>query len=241
MRYSIIGLALAAAAGASPASAAAVNLVQNGDFTDLTNGVGQITGHPTTAVGWTTSGYNFVFSSGTTGGLNSNGSSIRLWTADNGGASTWNGSAPVGNFVAMDGDYQTDKVSQSVSGLTEGEQYQVTFDYAFAQQKGYSGDTVQHINVSLGGQTQSTANYALPQHDFSGWFNGAFTFTANASTETLSFLAWGNRPVPPFALVSDVKLMAAPEPATWAMMLLGFAGLGFAGYRGARRGQSAIA
>jgi PEP-CTERM motif len=28
---------------------------------------------------------------------------------------------------------------------------------------------------------------------------------------------------------------AAPEPATWAMMLLGFAGLGFAGYRKAKR------
>jgi PEP-CTERM motif len=28
---------------------------------------------------------------------------------------------------------------------------------------------------------------------------------------------------------------AAPEPATWVMMLLGFAGLGFAGYRKAKR------
>ena len=27
---------------------------------------------------------------------------------------------------------------------------------------------------------------------------------------------------------------AAPEPSTWAMMLLGFAGLGFAGYRRAK-------
>jgi hypothetical protein len=26
----------------------------------------------------------------------------------------------------------------------------------------------------------------------------------------------------------------APEPSTWAMMLLGFAGLGYAGYRGRR-------
>jgi hypothetical protein len=26
-----------------------------------------------------------------------------------------------------------------------------------------------------------------------------------------------------------------PEPSTWAMMLMGFAGLGFAGYRRARR------
>jgi unsaturated chondroitin disaccharide hydrolase len=29
-----------------------------------------------------------------------------------------------------------------------------------------------------------------------------------------------------------------PEPSTWAMMLLGFAGLGFAGYRRARAGRS---
>ncbi len=30
---------------------------------------------------------------------------------------------------------------------------------------------------------------------------------------------------------------AVPEPSTWAMMLLGFAGLGFAGYRRARSGE----
>jgi PEP-CTERM motif-containing protein len=29
-----------------------------------------------------------------------------------------------------------------------------------------------------------------------------------------------------------------PEPSTWAMMLLGFAGLGFAGYRKAKSGQT---
>ncbi len=37
-----------------------------------------------------------------------------------------------------------------------------------------------------------------------------------------------------------LSLTAAPEPSTWAMMMLGFAGLGFAGYRKARR-TSAIA
>jgi hypothetical protein len=30
----------------------------------------------------------------------------------------------------------------------------------------------------------------------------------------------------------------APEPSTWAMMLLGFAGLGFVGYRRARAGNT---
>ena len=35
-----------------------------------------------------------------------------------------------------------------------------------------------------------------------------------------------------YDLVGEIE--AAPEPSTWAMMLLGFAGLGFAGYRKTR-------
>ena len=34
---------------------------------------------------------------------------------------------------------------------------------------------------------------------------------------------------------------AVPEPSTWAMMLLGFAGLGFAGYRIDRRSPPLVA
>jgi hypothetical protein len=30
-------------------------------------------------------------------------------------------------------------------------------------------------------------------------------------------------------------MFAAPEPSTWTMMVLGFAGLGFAGYRASRK------
>ncbi len=40
-----------------------------------------------------------------------------------------------------------------------------------------------------------------------------------------------------FTLVSA----AAPEPSTWAMILLGFAGLGYAGYRKAKRTRIATA
>jgi hypothetical protein len=35
----------------------------------------------------------------------------------------------------------------------------------------------------------------------------------------------------------NVAVAGAPEPSTWAMMLLGFSGLGFAGYRKAKSGQ----
>jgi uncharacterized protein (TIGR03118 family) len=36
-------------------------------------------------------------------------------------------------------------------------------------------------------------------------------------------------------------IVSVPEPSTWVMMLLGFAGLGYAGYRRARMGRAAIA
>ena len=39
---------------------------------------------------------------------------------------------------------------------------------------------------------------------------------------------------------ADLSITAVPEPATSAMMLLGFASLGFAGYRRARTGSAAL-
>ena len=44
------------------------------------------------------------------------------------------------------------------------------------------------------------------------------------------------------ALFDDVKLSTnVPEPSTWAMVLIGFAGLGFVGYRASRRKGMAAA
>jgi hypothetical protein len=40
---------------------------------------------------------------------------------------------------------------------------------------------------------------------------------------------------PPFSLLDNVSLTAVPEPSNWAMLLLGFAGLAYAGYRGRAR------
>jgi hypothetical protein len=41
--------------------------------------------------------------------------------------------------------------------------------------------------------------------------------------------------------IGVTQIGGVPEPATWAMMLLGFAGLGFAGYRRARAGYATLA
>jgi PEP-CTERM motif len=38
-----------------------------------------------------------------------------------------------------------------------------------------------------------------------------------------------------------ITVTGVPEPATWAMMLIGFAGLCFAGYRGTKKSHAAVA
>jgi PEP-CTERM motif len=55
------------------------------------------------------------------------------------------------------------------------------------------------------------------------------------SSDATDFTFFLNQGVPPFAgdraFQMEVSGTAAPEPSTWAMMLLGFAGLGYVGFR----------
>jgi hypothetical protein len=46
---------------------------------------------------------------------------------------------------------------------------------------------------------------------------------------------------PTFNATFSLSGAVIPEPSTWAMMLLGFASLGFAGYRHARNARPASA
>jgi hypothetical protein len=224
------GLALAFSMG----SAHATQLVVNGNFTGLSNGVGQFDQH-TTVTGWSgNGGYNYVFtnanqpSPGYYGGLT-------LWDQANGGANGWNGKTEsgAGNFAALDGDFETAAISQNITGLTSGKTYNLTFNYAFGQQQGFSGATVQSLAANIGGTSWDSGDFNVANHGFTGWQSADVRFTASSTSEVLSFLATGNLPVPPFALVSTVSV-AVPELSTWALMLAGFAGLGFAGHRRAK-------
>ena len=51
--------------------------------------------------------------------------------------------------------------------------------------------------------------------------------------------SWGGTTT--FNAAFSLSGAVVPEPSTWAMMLLGFAGLGFAGYRHARKARFASA
>ena len=237
-------VALALTTGAN-----ATQFIQNGDF--ATNGGNGQFNFNTTAAHWyvptgsNDSGYAFLYQNGTadTSGAIGEYGNTQLWGAGNGGLNTIaNPPSGAPAFVALDGDFQNKPLNQDISGLVVGGSYVVHFDYAYAQQSGFNGDTDQHLTVSLGGQSFDTPTGTNPSHGFTGWYSTDLTFTATSANETLSFLAYGNLPVPPFALVTGVTLTgpAVPEPSTWAMMLGGFGGLGLAARLRRRRTAAAV-
>ena len=233
----------------------ATQFVANGDF-EMNGGNGQI-GFNTSATDWTApaipNSYFFVFNpqSGTTSGTSADNSgangefgNVKLWGPGTGSSNGLTLSPDGGAFVGSDPAFQNGKISQTLTGLTVGKALTVTFDYAGAQQFNRDLATTGGWAVSLGGVTEDTALLSTPNHGFSGWEMASLTFTPTSSTEVLSFMSIGTAAsaLPPFALLDSVSATqgTVPEPSTWVMMVLGFAGLGYAGFRSNRRKPVAI-
>ena len=231
MQFRKITLALAAATALSALSAQAANLVVNGGFEATTNGKGQL-GFNTNATGWTNvNGYTFLYAPGSVDSSGAIGEfgNVSMWGTNNGGPNAFPNSPTGGNFIAFDGAFKVTPLQQTIVGLVVGQKYDLGFDWGAAQQFGFTGATTDQWQVSLGNETHSTAVVSNVSHGFSGWVHQTFTFTAASASEVLSFLAVGTpNGVPPFALLDGVTLAAAvPEPSSWALMLGGFAVVGF--------------
>ncbi len=248
----VIALSAAAVLAVAPL-AHAENLVTNGSFEDTTplNGFsagisGQIN-YSLLATGWTApalfGSYAFVFTPGTADVTAVGGGAISqyypdnvyLWGPNDGSNNGLPATSPDGgNFLADDGSYQNGgPITQVLNGLTAGDTYSVTFWWAAAQQEGFYGATTSGWQVNLGTNVNTAQMVGidplnpLPSEGFSGWTQQTFDFTADSTSDTLSFLAQGapGSTQPPFALLDGVDVeQVTPEPGTWVLMLTGILG-----------------
>jgi hypothetical protein len=157
-----------------------------------------------------TDGAGAVFGDGT--GLQSNGSPFGYMAAPEG--------------VQTAHIQSTASFTETVSGLVAGQTYDLSFYYAARPGYGVDGLSVTDGSTSIFNQTPSSSNWVLINRDF----------VAMGTTDVLTFAGTNptHMPYPTFDYnvgVDAVGVSAVPEPATWAMMILGFMGIGFVAYR----------
>lgn len=136
-----------------------------------------------------------------------------------------------GFFISADAFFNRGAINTTVSGLTVGNTYTVSFYQATGQQKYVSSPTnfTDWFNVSFGGVTKraATMSYTVGS-EITPWTLQSLDFTATSATQTLSFLAESPNDVPPFALLSNVSVTSTsvPEPETYlgTIILAGFLG-----------------
>lgn len=85
----------------------------------------------------------------------------------------------------------------------------------------------------MGGQRFDFTGIGVSEFDVTGIdaANGLNPNDPTAFITALTFETSGN--------FTGTMTAIIPEPSTWTMMLIGFAGLGYAGYRSSRKGSAA--
>lgn len=127
-------------------------------------------------------------------------------------------------YLDLVGQGGTGSISQLLTTLTPGQVYTLTFAYSnngFSPNESMSASADFSIDGLLGSVTHSTATSTNLDWQI---FSGNFTATG---ADTLSFINTAGGPNEG-VLLDAISVAAVPEPATWAMMLLGFGAMGFA-------------
>lgn len=128
-------------------------------------------------------------------------------------------------------------ISQSFATVI-GQLYQLNFDYAHNNgtfsANGYAAQvTVADANAPANTALSTEISQAFNQ---SGWVAYSQTFVANSALTLLSFIDTRGAfnagiYLDEVSVEAVAAVPAVPEPATWAVMILGLAGIGFVTYR----------
>jgi choice-of-anchor C domain-containing protein len=148
-----------------------------------------------------------------------------------------------GYWQPQDGSRSIDLSGDAAGGVSQtfdtlaGHSYVVTFFLA-GNPDGGAGAKVA-ISSATGGPTQSNTFLVggSNTHADMGWLPYQYHFKATGTSTTLSFSSATETPFGP--ALDNVSVAAVPEPAQWALMLMGFGGLGAAMRR--RRAVAAAA
>jgi choice-of-anchor C domain-containing protein len=182
--------------------ASASTIVTDGNFNDPTGG----------------SGFTTYFS----------GQSFNAWNVTGGGVDLiggyWQAPTSGAGSVDLDGN-APGAISQSITAPAGN--YVLRF---FLSGNPDGSPAMKTVDVSIAGVTQAFA-YTIGSNSHSNMMYQMETldFTLSGPT-TLSFTSTDSG-TPYGPVIGDVSISAVPEPATWAMMVLGFFGIGFMAYR----------
>jgi hypothetical protein len=213
IKLALLYMTAAAALAAGTAGAQAANLIVNGGFEDgvYTSTIGGNT-NTQVPVGWdSTAAFDLE------PGFNNVSTNL---------PHSGSFDLSIGNF-----DYQPLATLTQTFSDVSGDSYTVdlwTFD------GGANGDANAFLSVSVGAQgvtLNDTAAYPWIEVNFSFVGTGSDTLTISAQTNPSEWF------------VDDVSVNGTsviPEASTWAMMVLGFAGLGYAGYRKTKPGEPVL-
>lgn len=115
-------------------------------------------------------------------------------------------------------------VGTTIVGLVAGQKYDISLLLSGDNRPG----SAYVFNISMGGTSWVTTGVDGSAGSNPGTVEN-YIFTATGSSETLTLSQSSSTQASP--IVDDLSIAAVPEPSTWAMIILGFASIGFMSYR----------
>jgi hypothetical protein len=229
VRRSLLAVA-ALSLGLGLNAAHATNLVLDGNFTSPSGG-----GYTTYAVSPNL-------------GLGQLGPVMGPWTVTQGSVdligSYWQSPSNSGGSVDLDGYFQTGAISQTLNVTTPG-LYTLSFELAGNPDYKINLSDTKTVQVTLGTSSQTFNFVVTNQTDANMGYilETSGPIYLGAGSETLAFQSLDTSGVSfndsfgPVIGAVDVS-SSVPEPSTWAMMILGFLGIGFVAYRRKKSGPA---